>query len=77
MNRITDNCHLIYNFYLIGNGQDHVKAANNCFVDAVVTGTILCYIHCLNAIHTKIVLKEVLDWPACGMNNLWSLIQEM
>jgi len=58
-------------------GEHHLKTANNSFVDTEVSGTITFYVDRTNAKPTKIVLQHVLYVPACGTNNLLSIIQSM
>jgi len=56
-------------------GEHHVKTANNSFVNAEGSGTITFSVDRPNAKPAKIVLQYVLYVPACGTNNLVSIIQ--
>ena len=58
-------------------GEHQVKRANNSFVDAEGSGTITFSVDRPNAKPSKIVLQQVLYVPACGTNNLLSIIQLM
>jgi len=58
-------------------GEHQVKTANNSFVDAEGSGTITFYVDRPNAKPVKIILQHVLYVPACGTNNLLSIIQLM
>jgi hypothetical protein len=58
-------------------GEHQVKTANNSFVDAEGSGTITFYVDRPNAKPAKVVLQHVLYVPACGTNNLLSIIQLM
>jgi len=74
-NHVTGNRHLFEIFHPMGKAQHDVKTANNSFVDAEGSGTITFYVGRPNAKPAKIVLQHVLYVPACGMNNLLSIIQ--
>jgi len=58
-------------------GEHQVKTANNSFVDAEGCGTITFYVDRPNAKPAEIVLQHVLYVPACGVNDLLSIIQLM
>jgi len=58
-------------------GEHQVNTANNSFVDAEGSGTITFYLDGQNAEPAKIVLQPVLYVPACGKNNLLSIIELM
>jgi len=76
-NRVTGNRHLFETFHPMAKGEHRVKTANNSFVDAEGSGTITFYVDRPNAKPAKIVLQHVLYVPACGTNNLLSIIQLM
>jgi len=76
-NHVTGNRHLFETFHSMANGEHQVKTANNSFVDAEGSGTITFYADRPNAKPVKIVLKHVLYVPACGTNNLLSIMQLM
>ena len=54
-----------------------MKIANNSFVNTEGSETITFYVDRPNAMPAKIVLQHVLNVPACGTNNLLSIIQFM
>jgi len=58
-------------------GEHQVKMANNTFVHAEGSGTILFYVDRPNANPAKIFLQHVFYVPACGTNNFLSIIQLM
>jgi hypothetical protein len=58
-------------------GEHQVKTANINFVDAEGSGTIMDYVDRPNTKHTEIVQEHVLYVPACGPNNLLSIIPPM
>jgi len=76
-NHVTSNRHLFETFHPMAKGENQVKTANNSFVDAKGSGTITFYVDRPNAKPAKIVLQHGLYLPACGMNNLHSIIQVM
>ena len=76
-NHVTGNRHLFQTFHPMAKGEHQVKTSNNSFVVAAVSGTISFYVDRPNAKPTKIVLQHVLSVPACGTNNLLSIIQLM
>jgi hypothetical protein len=76
-NHVTGNRHLFETFHSMAKGEHQVKTANNSFVDAEGSGTITFYVDRPNAKPAKIVLQHVLYVPACGTNNLLSIIQLM
>jgi hypothetical protein len=76
-NHVTGNRHIFETFHPMAKGEHQVKTANNRFVDAKGSGTIAFYFDRPNAKPTKIVLQHVLYVPACGRNNLLSIIQLM
>jgi len=76
-NHVTGNRHLFEPFHPMVMGEHLVKTANNSFVDAEASGTITFYVDRPNAMPTMIILQHVLYVPACGMDNLLSIIQLM
>jgi hypothetical protein len=76
-NHVTGNRHLFESFHPMAKGEHQVKTANNNFVDAEGAGTISFYVDRPSAKPAKIVLQHVLYVPACGTNNLLSIIQLM
>jgi len=76
-NHVTGTRHLFETFHSMAKGEHQVKTANNSFVDAKGSGTITFYVDRPNAKPAKIVLQHVLYVPACGTNNLLSIIQLM
>jgi hypothetical protein len=58
-------------------GEHQVKTVNNNLVDAKGSGTISFYVNRPSAKPATIVLQHVLYVPACGTNNLLSIIQLM
>ena len=76
-NHVTGNRHLFETFHPTAKGEHQVKTATNSFVDAEGSGTIMFYVDRPNAKPAKIVLQHVLYVPACGTNNLLSIIQLM
>jgi len=76
-NHVTGNRHLFETFHPMAKGEHQVKTANNSCVDAEGSGTITFYVDRPNAKPAKIVLQHVHYVPACGTNNLLSIIQLM
>jgi len=76
-NQVTSNRHLFETYHFMANAEHQVKMANNSFVDAEGSGTNTFYVDRPNAQPVKIVLQHVLYVPACGTNNLLSIIQSM
>jgi len=76
-NPITSNRHLFEIFHPMAKREHQVKMANNSFVDATDSGIFTLYVDRPNAKPTKIVLQHFLYVPACGTNNLLSIIQLM
>jgi len=76
-NHVTGNRHLFETFHPMAMGEHQVKTANNSFVDAEGSGTITFYVDRPNEKPAKIVVQHVLYVPACGTNNLLSIIQLM
>ena len=76
-NHVTGNRHLFESFHPMAKGEHQVKTANNNFVDAEGSGTISFYVDRPSAKPAKIMLQHVLYVPACGTNNLLSIIQLM
>ena len=74
---VTSNRHLFETFHPMAKGEHQVKMANNNFVDAEGSGTILFYFDRPKAKPAKIILQHVLYVPACGTNNLLSIIQSL
>jgi len=78
-NHVTGNCHLFESesFQPMPKGEHQVKTANNSLIDAVGTGTISFWAERQNAKPVKVILQHVLYVPACGTNNVLSVIQLM
>jgi len=76
-NHIPGNCHLFETFHSMAKGEHQFKRANNSFFDAEGSGTITFYVDRPNAKPAKIVMQHVLHVPACGTNNLLSIIHLM
>jgi len=74
-NHVTGNRHLVQSFHSMGQGEHQVKSANNSFVDARGSGTVMFYVDRPNAKAAKIVFQHVLQVQTCGTNNLLSIIQ--
>ena len=77
INHVTGNRHLFETFHPMAMGEHEVKTANNSVVDAEGSGTITFYVNRPNAKPAQIVLQHVLYLPACGRNNLLSIVQLM
>ena len=76
-NHITSNRLLFETFHSMAKGEHQVKTVNNSFVDAEGPGTMKFHDDRPNAKPAKIVLQYALSVPACGTNNLLSIIQIM
>ena len=76
-NHVTGNRHLFETIHSMARGEHQVKTANNSCVDAQGSGTITIHVDRPNAKPAKIVLQHVLYVPACGTNNILSIIQLM
>jgi len=76
-NHVTGNRHLFETFHSMAKGEHLVTTANNHSVDAGDSGTIWFFVDRPNAKPAKIVLQQVLYVPACGTNNIFSIIQLM
>ena len=76
-NHVTGNHHLFESLNHMAKGEHQVKTANNKIVDAEGSGTISFYVDRPSAKPAKIVLRHVFYVPACGTNNLLSIIQLM
>jgi len=74
---VTRNSHLFESFQPMAKGEQQVKTANNNFVDSKGSGTISFYFGRPWVKPAKIVLQHILHVPACGTNNLLSIIQLM
>jgi hypothetical protein len=77
MKHVTNNHHLFESFHPMVKGELQVKTANINFVDAEGAGIISFFVNGPNAKPARIVLQYVLYVPACGTNNLRSIIQLM
>lgn len=76
-NHVTGNRHLFESFQPMPKGEHQVKTASNSRIDAVSTGIISFWAKRPNAKPVKVTLQQVLYVPACGTNNLLSVIQLM
>ena len=76
-NHVAGNCHLFETFHSTAKGEHQVKTANNSPVNAEGSGTSTLHVDRPNAKPAKIFLQHVHYVPACGMNNLLSIIQLM
>jgi len=76
-NHVTGNLPLFGTFHSMARREYQVKTANNNFVDAKGSGTSTFDVGRPNAKPANIVLQHVLYVPACGTNNLLSIIQLM
>jgi len=76
-NHVTGNLHHFQSFHPIAKEEHQVKTANKNFIDAKGSGTISFYVDRLCVKAAKFVLQDVLYVPACGTNNLLSIIQLM
>jgi len=76
-NHVTGNHHLSETSHPMAIGEDQVKTANNSLFDAKGSGTSSFYVDRPNANPANIVLQDILYVPACGTNNLVSIIQSL
>jgi hypothetical protein len=76
-NHVTANRLLFETIDPMAKGDHQVMTANNCFGNAECSGTIMFYLDRPNETLTKILLQHFLYVPACGTNNLLSIIQLM
>jgi hypothetical protein len=76
-NHVTGNSHLFESFYPMAKGEHQVKTANNNVIDAEGSEMISFYVDTPSTKPAKIMLQHVLYVPACGTNNLLSIIQLM
>jgi hypothetical protein len=76
-NHLTGNRHLFESFHTVALGEHHIKMVHNSFVDARGSRTITVWFDRANANPAKIILQHVIHVPACGSNNLLSIIQSM
>jgi hypothetical protein len=76
-NHITGNRHLVKFFHPMAKGEHQVKIAINDFVDAKGSGLITVNVDTPSAKLAMIMLHPILYEPACGTNNLLSIIQLM
>ena len=74
-NQVTGNRHLFESFHPMAKGEHQVKTANNNVLDAEGSGMISFYVDRPSAKPAKIKLQHGLYVPACGTNNLLSIIQ--
>lgn len=78
-NHVTRSCHLFdtSSFEAMTKGEHRVRTANNSFIDVEGSETITFYASRPRAKQANRVLQPVLYIPACGTNNLLSIIQLM
>jgi hypothetical protein len=76
-NHVTGNRHLFESFQPMPKGEHQVNTASNSLIDAIGTGIISFWAERPNAKPVKVTLQHVLYVPACGTNNLLSVIQLM
>jgi len=76
-NHITGNRHLFESFHPMAKGEHPGRTANKTLVDATGSGMIAFHIDGPSEKPAKILLQHVLYVPACGANNLLSIIQLM
>jgi hypothetical protein len=73
-NHVTSNCHLFQTFYPMTLGHHQIQTANNSYVDAETSGTIMLYVDRTNAKPVKIDQQHVLFVPAYGPDTFLSII---